>query len=78
MQTIFLHSSSPTRTYAGITLPLLITMCTSSSFSVPILGHETLHARPVLTTPVPTRRTSEPQCCHCGWRGAHAPGCPFK
>ncbi|KAG7442606.1 uncharacterized protein BT62DRAFT_905345 [Guyanagaster necrorhizus] len=23
-------------------------------------------------------RHSEPQCCHCGWRGAHAPGCPFK
>ncbi|KAK0209333.1 hypothetical protein DFS33DRAFT_1309372 [Desarmillaria ectypa] len=23
-------------------------------------------------------RPNEPQCCHCGWRGAHAPGCPFK
>ncbi|KAI0784222.1 hypothetical protein C8Q75DRAFT_736356 [Abortiporus biennis] len=21
---------------------------------------------------------SAPQCCHCGWRGAHAPTCPFK
>ncbi|KAI0931639.1 hypothetical protein AcW2_000483 [Taiwanofungus camphoratus] len=21
---------------------------------------------------------SAPQCCHCGWRGAHAPACPFK
>ncbi|KAJ7082014.1 hypothetical protein B0H15DRAFT_853160 [Mycena belliarum] len=19
-----------------------------------------------------------PQCCHCGWRGEHAPNCPFK
>ncbi|KAI6159341.1 hypothetical protein EDD17DRAFT_1486826, partial [Pisolithus thermaeus] len=19
-----------------------------------------------------------PQCCHCGWRGAHAPHCPFR
>ncbi|KAG9309070.1 hypothetical protein JVU11DRAFT_10952 [Chiua virens] len=19
-----------------------------------------------------------PQCCHCGWRGAHAPSCPFR
>ncbi|EKM55379.1 uncharacterized protein PHACADRAFT_255967 [Phanerochaete carnosa HHB-10118-sp] len=19
-----------------------------------------------------------PQCCHCGWRGKHAPTCPFK
>ncbi|CAL1716219.1 unnamed protein product [Somion occarium] len=19
-----------------------------------------------------------PQCCHCGWRGSHAPNCPFK
>ena len=21
---------------------------------------------------------SQPQCCHCGWRGAHAPTCPFR
>ncbi|KAL1752806.1 hypothetical protein FB107DRAFT_277316 [Schizophyllum commune] len=21
---------------------------------------------------------SVPQCCHCGWRGAHAADCPFK
>ncbi|TRM58425.1 hypothetical protein BD626DRAFT_404727, partial [Schizophyllum amplum] len=21
---------------------------------------------------------SAPQCCHCGWRGAHSPDCPFK
>ncbi|KIM35607.1 hypothetical protein M413DRAFT_79204, partial [Hebeloma cylindrosporum] len=21
---------------------------------------------------------SSPQCCHCGWRGAHSPNCPFK
>ncbi|KAI6030014.1 hypothetical protein EDC04DRAFT_2572637, partial [Pisolithus marmoratus] len=19
-----------------------------------------------------------PQCCHCGWRGSHAPQCPFR
>ncbi|KIY46835.1 hypothetical protein FISHEDRAFT_28679, partial [Fistulina hepatica ATCC 64428] len=19
-----------------------------------------------------------PQCCHCGWRGSHAPDCPFR
>ncbi|KAI9566307.1 hypothetical protein HD554DRAFT_2025693 [Boletus coccyginus] len=19
-----------------------------------------------------------PQCCHCGWRGAHSPSCPFR
>ncbi|KIP04318.1 hypothetical protein PHLGIDRAFT_200072 [Phlebiopsis gigantea 11061_1 CR5-6] len=19
-----------------------------------------------------------PQCCHCGWRGDHAPNCPFR
>ncbi|KIM82195.1 hypothetical protein PILCRDRAFT_820567 [Piloderma croceum F 1598] len=39
-------------------------------------------------TPVSTRSTtndadafvnySSPQCCHCGWRGSHAPNCPFK
>ncbi|KAF8346097.1 hypothetical protein F5887DRAFT_962637 [Amanita rubescens] len=21
---------------------------------------------------------SAPQCCHCGYRGAHSPTCPFK
>ncbi|KAF9235380.1 hypothetical protein BU15DRAFT_51444 [Melanogaster broomeanus] len=21
---------------------------------------------------------SAPQCCHCGWRGSHAPTCPFR
>ncbi|CAL1704904.1 unnamed protein product [Somion occarium] len=21
---------------------------------------------------------SAPQCCHCGYRGAHAPNCPFR
>ncbi|KZV71025.1 hypothetical protein PENSPDRAFT_651056 [Peniophora sp. CONT] len=21
---------------------------------------------------------SAPQCCHCGWRGSHAPNCPFR
>ncbi|KAI9066447.1 hypothetical protein FKP32DRAFT_1589515 [Trametes sanguinea] len=25
-----------------------------------------------------TLAASSPQCCHCGWRGAHAPTCPFK
>ncbi|EMD42257.1 hypothetical protein CERSUDRAFT_79851 [Gelatoporia subvermispora B] len=37
-------------------------------------------------TPVSSHTASEqspanhnlPQCCHCGWRGAHAPTCPFK
>ncbi|PBK80036.1 hypothetical protein ARMGADRAFT_94120 [Armillaria gallica] len=52
-------------------------MCASSS-SVLISGHNTSHARPALTIHVPARGISEPQCCHCGWRGAHAPGCPFK
>ncbi|EKM49575.1 uncharacterized protein PHACADRAFT_265118 [Phanerochaete carnosa HHB-10118-sp] len=22
--------------------------------------------------------SGQPQCCHCGWRGSHAPNCPFK
>ncbi|KAK0193466.1 hypothetical protein F5146DRAFT_926994 [Armillaria mellea] len=30
------------------------------------------------TTPVNQAGGSAPQCCHCGWRGAHAPNCPFK
>ncbi|KAF8224879.1 hypothetical protein L208DRAFT_1409387 [Tricholoma matsutake] len=21
---------------------------------------------------------SAPQCCHCGYRGSHAPTCPFR
>ncbi|PBL04107.1 hypothetical protein ARMGADRAFT_43255 [Armillaria gallica] len=30
------------------------------------------------TTPINQAGGSSPQCCHCGWRGAHAPNCPFK
>lgn len=25
----------------------------------------------------PENPMSSPQCCHCGWRGKHAPNCPF-
>ncbi|KAK0207265.1 hypothetical protein IW262DRAFT_1420648 [Armillaria fumosa] len=58
-------------------------MCTSSSSSSVArrrFGPTDPHNRPALSTLVPTsngRGVSEPQCCHCGWRGAHAPGCPF-
>ncbi|KAK0450454.1 uncharacterized protein EV420DRAFT_1561840 [Desarmillaria tabescens] len=56
-------------------------MCTSSSSSVVVCdhsGHRSSSVRPALTTSGPKGRgASEPQCCHCGWRGAHAPGCPF-
>ena len=25
-----------------------------------------------------TDGSKEAQCCHCGWRGSHAPNCPFR
>ncbi|OSX67190.1 hypothetical protein POSPLADRAFT_1122466, partial [Postia placenta MAD-698-R-SB12] len=43
---------------------------------------------PTASAPAPVHRHVEaqatpcnqnlPQCCHCGWRGDHAPTCPFK
>ncbi|KAI0784223.1 hypothetical protein C8Q75DRAFT_401496 [Abortiporus biennis] len=27
---------------------------------------------------VENSRSSSPQCCHCGYRGAHAENCPFN
>ena len=28
--------------------------------------------------PVKSSHKDGPQCCHCGWRGDHAPDCPFR
>ncbi|KAK0467580.1 hypothetical protein IW261DRAFT_1518906 [Armillaria novae-zelandiae] len=60
-----------------------LSMCTLSLSSVAChkLIPTNSHNRPALDTSMPTskaRGVSVPQCCHCGWRGAHAPGCPFK
>ncbi|KIY45563.1 hypothetical protein FISHEDRAFT_49051 [Fistulina hepatica ATCC 64428] len=32
----------------------------------------------VLSAPSTPVNDSSPQCCHCGWRGEHAPDCPFR
>ncbi|PCH34278.1 hypothetical protein WOLCODRAFT_22572 [Wolfiporia cocos MD-104 SS10] len=41
------------------------------SAAVPVCHrHSEAHATPV--------NHNLPQCCHCGWRGDHAPTCPFK
>ncbi|KAG7440999.1 uncharacterized protein BT62DRAFT_1012026 [Guyanagaster necrorhizus] len=64
-------------------------MCTSSSFQSTSLNQEfhtyeselsSLSSKsPSSNTPMFMRgRPNEPQCFHCGWRGGHAPGCPFK
>ncbi|KAK0452170.1 uncharacterized protein EV420DRAFT_1559264, partial [Desarmillaria tabescens] len=65
--------------------PLQITMCTQLSSSVFICcqsGQQssipTSRAPSSTVSMLISRTVSEPQCCHCGWRGAHAPGCPFK
>ncbi|PBK65370.1 hypothetical protein ARMSODRAFT_892030 [Armillaria solidipes] len=59
-------------------------MCISSSSPVPYCRHSG-HKSSIPASEPPlgsllsntSRGVSEPQCCHCGWRGAHAPGCPF-
>ncbi|KAF9495613.1 hypothetical protein BDN71DRAFT_1447278 [Pleurotus eryngii] len=43
-------------------------LCSPSSASITITSS-------VLSIPT---NCSAPQCCHCGWRGSHAPNCPFK
>ncbi|KAH8094734.1 hypothetical protein BXZ70DRAFT_356494 [Cristinia sonorae] len=53
--------------------------CSQSSSHTPSRG--------AVNAPVSSHTTSAdsscvnhgaPQCCHCGWRGAHAPTCPFN
>ncbi|EJF67311.1 hypothetical protein BD309DRAFT_858708 [Dichomitus squalens] len=48
----------------------------SSQPPAPSLGAAPV-SRAVQSASCPTSASS-PQCCHCGWRGAHAPTCPFK
>ncbi|KAK0204489.1 hypothetical protein DFS33DRAFT_1258667 [Desarmillaria ectypa] len=49
----------------------MVSYQTGTEFSSKSFAQET-------TTPVNYAGGSAPQCCHCGWRGAHAPNCPFK
>ncbi|EIN14340.1 hypothetical protein PUNSTDRAFT_57751, partial [Punctularia strigosozonata HHB-11173 SS5] len=45
--------------------------CHSTPGDTPATGHAQPHGAPVSSM-------TAPQCCHCGWRGSHAPTCPFK
>lgn len=45
--------------------------CHSKLGDMPVAGHAQPHSAPVDSM-------TAPQCCHCGWRGSHAPTCPFK
>ncbi|KDQ62904.1 hypothetical protein JAAARDRAFT_119996 [Jaapia argillacea MUCL 33604] len=40
--------------------------------SMPVSTHSTTHGQESWVN------QNAPQCCHCGWRGAHSPSCPFK
>ncbi|KAG7439374.1 uncharacterized protein BT62DRAFT_1081639 [Guyanagaster necrorhizus] len=79
--TAFPQPGSPTRISLSSSHSSI--MCNSLSPSVMVFlhfRHEASYTSPPSSTSVPMnngRGASEPQCCHCGWRGAHAPGCPF-
>ncbi|KAI0082736.1 hypothetical protein K474DRAFT_1585337 [Panus rudis PR-1116 ss-1] len=51
----------------------------SQSPSVPLaaLPSRTHHDSEIRGAASPVDQ-SQPQCCHCGYRGSHAPNCPFK
>ncbi|KAF8131418.1 hypothetical protein EV363DRAFT_1398511 [Boletus edulis] len=63
--------------------PTATTSCAFESMTPPC--HSTHHASSI---PVTMRHghddsttlvnANAPQCCHCGWRGAHSPSCPFR
>lgn len=40
--------------------------------------HSTTSAVDSSTSSTSCINHTAPQCCHCGWRGSHAPNCPFK
>ncbi|KAJ3718835.1 hypothetical protein C8R42DRAFT_674543 [Lentinula raphanica] len=74
--------------------PTTTTMCTvtiSSTTSSSCVSHNAQHesTSPSVTSPVlsmhsvdaknvPNNYSRPPQCGHCGWRGDHAPNCPFR
>ncbi|KAH9932087.1 uncharacterized protein BXZ73DRAFT_101464 [Epithele typhae] len=81
-------ATNPTTNHPTFTSTLLIMHASSSSSSA---AHTCQRSAPsstvaIASTPVSCAVVSEPapanagspQCCHCGWRGAHAPTCPFK
>ncbi|KAI0724771.1 hypothetical protein C8Q72DRAFT_786742 [Fomitopsis betulina] len=59
---------------------------TTSSRSHPRCTRSSAHQPCAASVPVCHRAQEQPalvnhnapQCCHCGWRGDHAPTCPFK
>ncbi|XP_006453874.1 hypothetical protein AGABI2DRAFT_63000 [Agaricus bisporus var. bisporus H97] len=61
----------------------------STSFTTPIVAVQATDSQCKLSTSsishsdatfsgCPVDSESSPQCCHCGWRGTHAPDCPFR
>ncbi|CAA7264948.1 unnamed protein product [Cyclocybe aegerita] len=61
-------------------------MCSSTTAAASAAGSSPspLPASPAARTNTHTELVSDcinhssPQCCHCGWRGAHSPNCPFS
>ncbi|KAI0082318.1 hypothetical protein K474DRAFT_1655700 [Panus rudis PR-1116 ss-1] len=58
-----------------------------ASTSTPVSAHSNASSQPSSPSSAPSTHhhhssapvnCNAPQCCHCGWRGAHAPTCPFK
>ncbi|OBZ78863.1 hypothetical protein A0H81_01353 [Grifola frondosa] len=84
-------STTPTSPFAiprSVTLivptsahPLPVTMHAPSSAIAPSSSPATAPCHQPCGAPAPAaspEARDSPQCCHCGWRGAHAPTCPFK
>ncbi|ETW86746.1 hypothetical protein HETIRDRAFT_41255 [Heterobasidion irregulare TC 32-1] len=70
-----MHSSSSASSVAASASPSP-SMCHSHKLSAtPTVLHSVTK---VDSDEHPFANFSSPQCCHCGWRGAHSPTCPFR
>ncbi|KAI0784200.1 hypothetical protein C8Q75DRAFT_400166 [Abortiporus biennis] len=79
LETCFFYRSSPTQ-YNDLFFKHLEVMSALELF-LASFKDATFHlgsSIPILFATDTTGEESAPQCCHCGWRGGHAPTCPFR
>ena len=70
----FITLSNPRALVLFVMYATIVRATTANSAAVPVDAH-------ITAAQVPANNNGGsglPQCCHCGWRGSHAPNCPFR
>ncbi|KAJ4464186.1 hypothetical protein C8R41DRAFT_860459 [Lentinula lateritia] len=61
------------------TVTVASSFCVSHNAQLPSATASTLAStHSSETETIPDNYSRPPQCGHCGWRGDHAPNCPFR